>query len=386
MSLLGRALRARGADTRSGHEWQTYAGVRFPMPTAAGVDVSDEVALRHSAVFACIRLIAGTIASLPVDVVRTRGADRLPAPEPPIVRSPSAVVSRRTWVWQVASSLVGRGNAYGMVVAVDTAGRPTQIEIVDPAVVTWQAIRGRAVPHIEGRAEDVFPAGRLWHVAGLTLPGSPVGMNPIEYAREAVGAGLAAQRFGNRFFGADAHPTGLLETDQRITPEEAEALKARFRQAVAGREFAVLGQGAKYSQLQVNPDDSQFLDLQRFTVEEVCRFFGVAPEMIGAATSGQSVTYANREQRTQDFLMFGLGPWIDAIEQAWSALLAVPQSVKFRTGGLLRADTLGRFQVYEIASRIEQATGFPVLLTSEMRALEDLPPLTAAPTDPEGSA
>ena len=121
--------------------------------------------------------------------------------------------------------------------------------------------------------------------------------------------------------------------------------------------------------------------------ENICRLFGVQAEMIGLASSGSSVTYANREQRVQDFLTFSLSPWLSRIEEALSNLLPSDHVVRFRTGGLLRADIQTRYAVYEASARISQMTdGAMPLTVEEMRALEDLPPLTRdeeilSPTD-----
>ena len=130
-----------------------------------------------------------------------------------------------------------------------------------------------------------------------------------------------------------------------------------------------MGAGLRYERIQVNPEEAQFLDSQRFTVEQVARIYGVFPEMIGGATSGSNVTYANREQRAADFLTFGLSPYLVALEDGLSMLVPRPQRVRFNLDSVLRSDLKTRYEAHAIG--IE--SGF--LTVDEVRQIEDRPPL-----------
>lgn len=341
------------------------------------LDISSDQAMRHAAVWACVRLIAGTVSTLPVDVVRVRGNTRREV-SVPLMTSPSALVSPITWRDQLMVSLLLRGNAYGLITQVDGAGYPLSIELVHPDKVTGRVEDGRVRLSWDGTDHELWPFGDAIHVPAFTVPGSPFGLSVLDYARTTIGSGLASEEWGARFFTDGAVPSAVLSTDQAITREQAQELKARFMAAVAGkREPAVLGAGISYTPISVSPGESAFLETFRMSGENVCRLFGVQPEMIGMASSGSSITYANREQRVQDFLIFSLSPWLARVEEALSALLPRDHEVKFRVGGLLRADIQTRYSVYEAAARIGQMTDGQMPLTvDEMRALEDLPPLT----------
>jgi HK97 family phage portal protein len=126
----------------------------------------------------------------------------------------------------------------------------------------------------------------------------------------------------------------------------------------------------KYSQIQVSPEESQFLKTQEFSVQQVCRIYGVPPEMIGA-DSGNSLTYANVEQRDLSLLKYTVGPWVTRLETAISALLPTGQHAKFNTAGLLRTDLTSRYASYAIGL----SNGF--LTVDEVRDLEDRAPLPA---------
>ena len=127
------------------------------------------------------------------------------------------------------------------------------------------------------------------------MAGSPKGLNPIEFARKTIYAALVAQEFGSNFFRDGGHPSALLAPDRDPGTEGAKALKERFKAATSGtnREPLVLPQSVKYEQIQINPDDSQFIEAMRFDDETLTRFFGVDPAMVGVATGGTSLTYAS---------------------------------------------------------------------------------------------
>ena len=343
-----------------GWSWTTYAGV----------NVGPVEAMQHAAVWACVRLLAGTAATLPVDQVRYNGNAREKMSLSQVVASPSGQVRRSAWVYQVLESLLRHGNTYGQVVAVDSQMRPTQIETINATQVQWLANGNLLVPHVDGKPMPLFPTGDLWHIAAYVQAGSPIGLSPVEYGRQSIGGGLAAEKFSSQFFGSGGHPTQhVTVAGPDLGDEGITRLKAKYRHATDNREVFVSGDAIAIKQLQVNPSDSQFLELMRFTCEQVARWFFVPPEMIFAAVSGQSVTYANVSERDLAFLKYSLGYWLAIIEEAWSECLPRPQVVKFNVDGLLRADVKTRTVVNNTRWRAG------VLSRNEWRALEDEPPI-----------
>jgi HK97 family phage portal protein len=334
--------------------------------TYAAVPVNPTTALQHSAVWACVNLIAGSISTLPLYAYR-RG-ERDPLPDlPPLLRQPSATMNLPDWLYAALQSLLLRGNCYGLIV--DRAGAgllPAQCELLAPDRVAVNVPNGSIEYRVDG--QEVDPAS-IWHVKAYTSAGNVVGLSPIGHAKQAVALGLAAERYAARFFGDSAIPSGVLSTDQRITTENAEMLKERWRATHGGRrDIAVLGDGARFQAITIPPEQAQFLETTRANVATIARYFGVQPELIGGE-SGGSLTYANVEQRALDFLQFGLAPWIVRLETAISALLSSTTTVKFNAGALVRTDLLTRYQAHESAIR----AGWK--LRSEVRELEDLPPV-----------
>jgi HK97 family phage portal protein len=141
----------------------------------------------------------------------------------------------------------------------------------------------------------------------------------------------------------------------------------------------VLGSGARFQAVTIPPEQAQFLETTRANVATIARYFGVQPELIGGE-SGGSLTYANVEQRALDFLTFGLRPWLVRLETALSALLSSTTTVKFNAAALVRTDLLTRYQAHESAIR----AGWK--LRSEVRELEDLPPIAGIDDQPTGGA
>jgi HK97 family phage portal protein len=197
-----------------------------------------------------------------------------------------------------------------------------------------------------------------------------LGLSPIAYARESIGLGLGAERYGGKFFGDNATPSGLLTTDQDIKPGKAEELKQRWEARHKGkREIAVLGSGGKFQPVTIAPDEAQFIQTQKFSVATICRFYGVPPEMMAGETAGHEA-YTSPEMRGTDFLTFSLRPWLYRVERAiTSQLLASTQTAKFNAGGFVRATLRDRYE----AHRIGIDAGF--LTRNEARELEDRPPI-----------
>lgn len=359
--------------------WQVGDAYPGP-PTASGVHVDADSALRLSAVWSCVGLLADVVSTMPL--LAYRNGSRQPIePEPPLLASPAADCDLGDWLYQAMMALLLRGNFYGLVVARAAAERPTQIEPLHPdrVTVTVEPDRRTVTYRLDGAPVD---REDLHHIRAFRMPGAVVGASPIRYAAETIGLGLAAQQFGARFFGDNATPAGVLTSDQLINPGQAAELADRWKATRSGRRgTAVLGGGITFQPISVNPEESQFLESQRFTVQQVARVFRVPPELIGA-DSGSSMTYANMESRDLTLLKYAVNPWLVRLERSLTGLLPRGTYAKFNRGQLLETDLLTRYQSYEIGLR----AGF--LTLPEVRELEDREPLPAgaessAPAPPQ---
>jgi HK97 family phage portal protein len=357
-------------------------------PTASGEPVTIESALRLSTVWGCVRLLADSVSTLPLHVYR--GDDRDPIPTPPLLARPSADFPELAdWLWAVMASLLLRGNAWGVITGRSGSTLlPSQVDLVHPDRVAITTEEGRRVIRIGGQKYD---REDLFHVKAYPWPGQLEGLSPIAYAREAIGLGLGSERYGAKFFNSADLPIGFLESPERIDQTTADQLRARWRQLGSGgwggwdrkRDIAVLGSGAKFRPLAIAPEESQFIQTQKFSVSTIARFYGVPPEMVAGETAGHEA-YTSPEMRGTDFLTFTLRPWLYRIERAVSGLLPSTQNARFNPGAMVRATLLDRYTAHKLG--IEAGW----LLPSEVRELEDRPPVAGIddrePPRPEGGA
>jgi HK97 family phage portal protein len=345
-------------------------------PTASGEAVTVDSALRLSTVWACVRLLADSVSTLPLHVYR--GESREPIPTPPLLQRPSADFPELAdWLWAVMASLLLRGNAWGLITNRAGAGLlASQVDLVHPdrvAITTnGDGMRVIRFNGVEVSASDVF------HVKAFPWPGQLEGLSPIQYARESIGLGLGAERYGAKFFAGADLPIGFLESPERIDQATADTLRVAWHQLARGsfdrggwpgkRDIAVLGSGAKFRPLSIAPEEAQFIQTQKFNVSTICRFYGIPPEMVAGETAGHEA-YTSPEMRGTDFLTFTLRPWLLRIERAVSGLLPSTQTVKFNSGGFLRATLKEQYEALAIG------VGAGIVMPNEAREKLDLPAL-----------
>ena len=340
-------------ETRS-YELLSQAAIPPPglyYPTDSGATVNTDSAMRLDAVWACVNLLTDIVAPLPwhayrpsADGLLSRVADSRLLINP----SNEVALSAVDWRGQIMRSWLLRGNAYGLVKEIGPQGEASKIQIIHPDYVSVVRLGplGPFEYRVLGEKKELWPAGDLVHMPGsFTVPGTPVALSPIDYARQTIGVGLSAEAYAAKFYGDSAIPSGILHTDQSLTGEQATAMKARFNEAVKGRrEVAVLGSGMTFTPVSISASEAQWLETSKVTATRIARIFGVPPEMIGAE-SGASMTYANVESRFLNLLVLAGRPWIARLEHALSQLLPGRLIVRADVDELLRTDTKTRVDV-----------------------------------------
>ncbi|TXS20214.1 phage portal protein [Streptomyces sp. adm13(2018)] len=327
---------------------------------------SQERALRLAPVYAATRLLADSVASLPMKTFVVAGEERRPTPLPALFRRPAAVGTRYDWLHRAVTSLTLRGNAYGLIVATDGAGWPSQIEWLHPDDVSIED-NFAAVPvwYYKGRRlED----GQMFHIPAYTLPGQILGLSPIGYLMVTTETGLLAQQFGRDWFANGSTPAAVLETDQEVSKEAATVLKARFKEAAAARDVVALGGGVKYRPISVPADESQFLETIKATANQIAAWYGVPPEKVGGETGG-SLTYNTVEQNSIDLATWTFRPWLARLEQAFSLLRPPVEEVTFNADAMIRTDLKSRYEAHGMA--LDQGWRN----RDEVRAIENEAPL-----------
>lgn len=340
------------------------------------VNVTADTAMRTSAVWAALRLRADLISTTPVDVFRRVNKVQIEVPRPPVLDEPGGKdVYLAEWLYSSQIDLDRVGNAFGIITEKDGLGQPRSIELQQHENVTVRVVKGVVTYRIKN---VTYSADEIWHEKQYTLSGLVMGLSPVAYAAWTIGQYQSAQDFGLQWFGSGGTiPSGHLKNMAKtVQADEADKVKRRFKLAVEGKDVFVTGKDWEYSTLNVQANEAQFLETQKFGLNDIGRFFGVPADLIDAAPVGKSaVTYANITQRNLQFLILNLGPAFTRRELAISRMLVRPRYVKFNTDALLRMDPDTRNEM--ILSRVAGKTLSP----SEARELDNLPPFTAAQID-----
>lgn len=366
----------------SGPREKRYNGFTadFPSPPirnngSVGIYGRAEGSLQSVAAWSAVALFASLASELPIDVFSGAGDDKKIRTTPGYMNDIAGDgYGTPDWIYMSMVSYMLRGNVYGKTVARDSRGGfPTQVPLYHPDDVQAWRDPQTGKPMWRAGGTDV-PAGDMWHRRAFSVPGCLLGLSPIGYHAATIGLGLEAQKFGSDFFRGGANPTGLLtnsETD--LKPEQAKTAKDRFMAALNGsREPVVLGKGWDWKQITIAPDESQFLETQKFSSAETARIFGPGvPEILGYPT-GDPLTYATVEGRLLHLLVLALDPWFVRLERSLSSFLPQPQFAKLNRAALLRTDLLTRYKAYNMGI----AGHF--IAPSEARDSEDKPPFTSA--------
>jgi HK97 family phage portal protein len=342
-----------------------------------GVSVTEQTSMQLLTVYGSVRLISDSIATLPLDVYRRTGDDaKVEVAKPKWLQQPTTNLDFTAWVSQVLSSLLLHGNAY-VVVLRNEVGAIVELIPLDPSKVRVTRDRGRLAYMVNGQRVDA----EMLHLKGLMLPGSDVGLSPVEYARQSIGLGLAAVKFGTGYFEGEGNMPGVIEMPGSAQSETLKAIadQWRRRRREGGRGLpGVLQEGAVWKPTGVTNEQAQFLATRKFTSAEIAgQMFMIDPTELGIGIEGSSLTYANLEQRNTRFVRVTLLPWIVRLEKALSDLLAQPRYVKFNLGALLRGDLQTRYAAYAVG------IGAGFLEPNEARDWEDLPPMDDMPDAPE---
>lgn len=327
--------------------------------------------MQHLAVYACVRLLADSIASLPVDVYRkSKGSSvRVPLETPMVLSDPDPDINDFEYMQQVVTSLALRGNSFEYITAYDNLERPMSRITIHPDDVTVSKNKQTGLPEYKIN-NDLVPYNRMIHIRRLTLPGSIEGLSPIGQAAQAIGLGLAAERTGARWFAESANPSSVFETDANVDDAEINRVMQSWVSTHGGHRMpAFLSGGLKWRPISITPEESQFLQTREFQRSEIAMFFGIPPHMIGDTAKATSWG-SGIEQLGIGFVKYSLMPWLRCVESTYSrALLPRGQYMRFNVDALLRGDTISRYTAYT------QARNAGWLNVDEIREKEDMLPI-----------
>lgn len=366
------------APIRSWFGGRQTSGTQITGPAGYGYSaaacVTEESALQVSAVWACVRLISQTVASLPILVYRKTPSGRELAPDHwfalLMAGKPNQYQTRyEFWEHQIAN-LALHGNFYAR--KTELGGQVRSLLPMNPLQVETKLLAGSVV-HAFGQDGNVavLSAASVWHAKmnGDLI----VGRSPLQFGRNIIGIAQAADQAVTKIYANGGKPSGVLSFDRLLTPDQRTQARQHFNGLTTGGDerLLVLEMGAKFEAVSLSPQDIELLASRKFQVEEICRWFGV-PSVLVNDTSGSTTWGSGIEQLVTGFYKLNLRPYLEAIENSITTHLFSDQDreqyeVEFDFEGLLRADQKSRFDGY----RVGISSG--VLTPNEARAMEWLP-------------
>ncbi|MBL8926325.1 MAG: phage portal protein [Pseudonocardia sp.] len=328
----------------------------------------------------CALLLSDLLGSVPWHAYRQRAgrpAERL-EPTPSFLDQPAPPDARVTTISSLALDLIWHGNAITLIATRNREGWPTSYlpvsaeDVHVKRVEEWDGISLPVGTIAYGVGSRWYPAQDVVHVKGPCKPGALRGMGVLEnHLNTTLGLASEQSRQAKASTGSGV-PTGVLKVedtpDDPLEQGEADEIQATWMRAQSTRKVAVLNGRTSFEALAWNPTDAQLLESRKFSLHEVALVFGLDPSWLGV--SGDSMTYANIEQKSTDLVKFSLAGHLARFEQTLSLHMPRGTWAEARLDAILRGDTLTRYQAHEVGIR----AGF--LTPDEVRELENRPPLT----------
>ncbi|MGO7922001.1 phage portal protein [Rhizobium ruizarguesonis] len=352
--------------------------------SASGTVVTTDTAMRAATVYACVRLRAGAVATLPLDVKRrVDERTREDASDTPLWR----LLRRRPNSWQTPSQfrrmmeahLMLRGNAYAMILrSVGGAKDVLQLIPMHPDRVKCKQNDDLSLTYTytsrTGRTVDL-KQNEVFHLVGLSLDGV-TGVSVLTYAREAIGESLAMTEHGGTMFKNGARVAGVLTHPELLGEEGTANLKSSLDDFRGGGEregkVLILEEGMKFERIAMTSVDAQWIESRKFSRSEIAMFFGVPPSMIGDNSGSDSNWGTGLEQKSNGFVTYGLEDSLTTWEETiFRDLIADPESklyARFNRAALVRGDIKTRWEAYV------KGLQWGVYSPNEIRALEDMNP------------
>lgn len=305
-------------------DWfEGWAGIRV---SKTGVSFNEETAKKFTAVFACIRVLSETLASMPIIIYKDRkignkssGKDR--AVDHPLYdllhNVPNNEMPAYTFKETLMNHICSSGNGYAQIQR-NRKGEIISLNIL-PWTVTdvrrnWETGKLEYWTNDRGKSVKLDP-DEVFHIPGLGFDGIK-GYSPVKMAMEAIGLGLAAEEFGAHFFSSGANAGGIVEYEGKMDSEAKEQFRKSFMEKYAGlgksHSVIFLENGSKFTKLAIPNNEAQFLETRRFQIEEIARIYRVPLHLIQDL---ERSTNNNIEHQSLEFVMYTMLPWFTRWEQ-----------------------------------------------------------------------
>jgi len=357
--------------------------------TTAGKQINEHTAMQMTAVYSCVRILAETVACLPLHVYKYNSSGgKEKYIKHPLYKllhdEPNPEMTSFSFRETLMSHLLLWGNAYAQIIR-NARGEVIALYPLMPNKMTVDRDKnGRLFYLYQRSTEDVPTIGKdsqvyldptnVLHIPGLGFDGL-VGYSPIAMAKNAVGLSMATEEYGAKFFANGAAPGGVLEHPGTI--KDPQKVKDSWNSAYQGsansHRVAVLEEGMKYQPIGISPEQAQFLETRKFQINEIARIFRVPPHMLADL---EKSSFSNIEQQSLEFVKYTLDPWVIRWEQTMCRSLLMESEkpevfIKFNVDGLLRGDYASRMSGYATARQ----NGW--MSTNDIRELENLDRISA---------
>ncbi|MBK4778716.1 MULTISPECIES: phage portal protein [Streptococcus] len=382
-------LEQLGLKRQRGEPKNKYEGNDFSLlfgRTTSGKTVNERTALQTTAVYACVRILSETIASLPLHVYRYTEGGKAKDTEHVLYTllhdEPNPDMTSFVFRETLMSHLLIWGNAYSQIIR-DRSGQVIGLyPLLPDQMSVHRSEKGKLFyvynryeednPNFQEKGSIVLSQEEVLHIPGLGFDGL-IGYSPIALAKNAVGMTLACEEYGASFFGNGANPGGVLEHPGILKDpgKVRDSWNAVYQGTRNAHKVAVLEEGMSYKQIGIPPEEAQFLETRKFQINEIARLFRIPPHMVGDL---EKSSFSNIEQQSLEFVKYTLDPWVVRFEQALKKSLLLPEEkkthfIKFNVDGLLRGDYQSRMNGYAIGRQ----NGW--LSTNDIRELEELNPI-----------
>ena len=315
--------------------------------------VNPNVALTYSTIFACVRVIAETIATLPLFLYKVKGNNKVKAREHNLYSilhdAPNLECTSVSFFESLITQILLTGNGFAEIIK-DNFNNILELHILDANKIrVYRDNYNNIVYEYNDDGKIISLSKRqVLHIAGLGWNGI-IGYSPIALMRRQIATGIYQDNFALDFFSNGVKKVPILSHPNRISKEAKESMKESFRKSWDNG-LVVLEEGITVNPITMNLSDAQFLESRRFSVEEICRIFRVPPHLIGDLSRS---TNNNIEHQSIEFVTHTIRPWCVRIERALNNfLLNIKEkgkyTIEFMLDGLLRGDTLTRQQSNQI--------------------------------------
>ena len=347
--------------------------------SVAGKSVTARTAIQVSTVYACVRVIAETVASLPLHLYEETDEGSRKAVKHPLYRllhdEPNPEMTSFVFRETLLSHMLLWGNAYCQIVR-NGRGQIISLYPLLPDRMEVDRDKNGSLIYIyttaDGKRTSIHPVNIL-HIPGMGFDGI-VGYSPIAMEKNAIGLGMAAEEYGSRFFSNGATPSGVLTHPNTV--KNPAGLRQSWNAAYGGNanagRVAILEEGLKFERISMPNNEAQFLETRKFQVSEICRIFRVPPHLVGDL---EHATFSNIEHQSISFGVHTIRPWLVRMEQSMNrALISDNEKARFHTrfnmDGLLRGAYKERMEGYAIARQ----NGW--MSANDIRELESMNPIS----------